>query len=260
MYEIIEYIKENLESGNNVTAKMCAERFGYEYHYFSKYFKKSMGSSFSNYITAAKMELAISYVLSDMKISKIYENLHYQSSSSFTRGFKNQMGLSPAVFRKLTTQMGGLVQNILTSDHEVQLKYNNENYNSNFDNSLKINCDFPSISNPKIIFVGIYQERLALGNPIRGIGIFNGNSCTLSNIPEGDYYVLASAFEPTLDFYDMFLVGRTLKACTKTPLKIGSSSKEKLSLYLEKNPEDNLPAVINFPYLIATNPELKTIM
>lgn len=260
MYEIIDFIKEHLKKGHNVTAKMCAEHFGYEYHYFSKYFRKNMGSSFSNYMTAAKMELAISYVLSDMKISKVYENLHYQSSSSFSRGFKNQMGLSPAKFRDLTEQMSGIVQSILHSYDELQLFYDQDENTNDYDNALEVTCTFPPEANPKIVFVGIYHERLALGNPIKGIGVFNGNTCTIKNIPPGEYYILCSAFEPQSEFREMFLARKTLKACTKLPLNITENTRDSITLYLEKNPQDNLPAVINFPYLVATNPEIGTLI
>lgn len=250
MIEITNYLKDQIHSGNNVTAKMCAEKFAYEYRYFSKFFKKNMGCSYSNYITALKMELAVYYVLSDIKISKIHHQLHYNSFSSFSRGFKNQMGLAPLKFRELTQVIAKQFQNIYIQDEEKHMYFSKDLLDTSLKNTLDLSFTFPEGVHPRVMFIGLYEERLALGNPICGVAIFNNNSATLSNIPNGNYYVLVSAYEVEHDIVEMFLASRTTKGCTRQSLSFEGDSKHQVSIHLDKQHREYLPAVINFPLLL----------
>ena len=95
---IISYIEKNLKT---VTPSSVALYSGYNFPYFSKMFKKNMGSNLSEYINLMKLGRA-SKMLTDT--NKRIENIGYEvgfnNKSYFYRVFKKYYGVTPEEYRK----------------------------------------------------------------------------------------------------------------------------------------------------------------
>jgi ligand-binding sensor protein/AraC-like DNA-binding protein len=70
--------------------------------YFSKLFKKETKENYSSYLLKMRVEWAKSLLIStDMKISQIAEEAGFSDSGHLVRSFKNQEGVSPALFKRM---------------------------------------------------------------------------------------------------------------------------------------------------------------
>ena len=91
------YIEENFE---NVTEAEVAEYCHVSYNYFSFAFKKTMGKSFSEYITFLRICKAEKLLLtSDKSITEIAFQTGFSTSSYFISKFKAYKGVTPRKFR-----------------------------------------------------------------------------------------------------------------------------------------------------------------
>ncbi len=91
------YIAQNLQ--NNIKAKDVAAHVSLSTSYFTMYFKEVTGENFRDYILAQKMSTAIQ-LLSNKSISvgEIATMTGYQDYRSFSRAFKNAVGISPSEY------------------------------------------------------------------------------------------------------------------------------------------------------------------
>ena len=101
LVEILRYIDKNLS--RTIREEDIAEYCHYSVTYFSKFFHKSIGVSFRDYLTLKRISLA-KQLLSEQrkdKISFIAFQCGYNDVSYFSRIFKKKTGFSPAIYRQL---------------------------------------------------------------------------------------------------------------------------------------------------------------
>ncbi|KJY77440.1 response regulator [Vibrio coralliilyticus] len=101
LVEILRYIDKNLS--RTIREEDIAEYCHYSVTYFSKFFHKSIGVSFRDYLTLKRINLA-KQLLSEQrkdKISFIAFQCGYNDVSYFSRIFKKKTGFSPAIYRQL---------------------------------------------------------------------------------------------------------------------------------------------------------------
>lgn len=96
--EIFEYIDKN-------TCMIClndvADRFNMNTNYFSQYFKKHTGETFTSYVNNKKAVIAKEKLLNtDKTIEVISQELGFSNSSAFIRMFKQIEGVTPNAFRE----------------------------------------------------------------------------------------------------------------------------------------------------------------
>lgn len=101
LIEILRYIDKNLS--RTIREEDVAEYCHYSVTYFSKFFHKTIGVSFRDYLVLKRINLAKQLLTSERKekISFIAFQCGYHDVSYFSRIFKKKTGLSPAVYRQL---------------------------------------------------------------------------------------------------------------------------------------------------------------
>lgn len=102
--EIITYIEEYYDDSNISLGEM-ADRFGVSASYLSRFFRKYSGKNFLEYVTEKRIE-RVCYLLknTDLKVKTIVEQVGYMDVASFTKKFRNIMGVSPAKYREQARQ------------------------------------------------------------------------------------------------------------------------------------------------------------
>lgn len=97
----LSFINENYQS-SGLSLTDVAEHCGMTASYLSYLFKVKSGSNFKEYIDGLRLERAKELLNgTDMKVEEIAREVGYDNSYSFTRFFKNNMGLTPKEFRAL---------------------------------------------------------------------------------------------------------------------------------------------------------------
>jgi len=95
----LDYIREHFNE--EIVINDLAARLDMSPSYFSSMFKKEVGQSTMQYITALRMERAKAYLTdSDLSVAVIAKNVGYEDSQYFFRVFKKTIGMTPLQYRQ----------------------------------------------------------------------------------------------------------------------------------------------------------------
>lgn len=95
---LIGYISQHYE--NDLSVADAAEMISMSPNYFMKYFKKTLGISFVNYLNQVRLEHAQMFLKnSSLNISEICEKCGFHNFSYFIRSFKKAFGITPKKYR-----------------------------------------------------------------------------------------------------------------------------------------------------------------
>lgn len=96
---ILKYIENNYM--NKITIEDIANETGLSQSHFMKYFKKTMGASFIDYLNEYRLTMASRLLLSsDSSILAIASEVGFDNLSYFNRIFKKRFGQTPRDYRK----------------------------------------------------------------------------------------------------------------------------------------------------------------
>lgn len=96
---IIKYVEQHY--GEKITIADMAEKSGFSESHFMKYFKNTMGISFTVYLNDYRLTMASRLLLtSDSSILNIAEEVGIENPSYFNRIFKRRFGMTPSVYRR----------------------------------------------------------------------------------------------------------------------------------------------------------------
>lgn len=100
--EIKQYIDANCLKPE-FSAYETAERFNLTLPALSKLFKESFSENLIDYTTSTRMETAKQLLMeTELSVSEISEKVGYYNLSSFTRRFKQSIGISPSEYRAIS--------------------------------------------------------------------------------------------------------------------------------------------------------------
>lgn len=96
---VFEYVEHNFLSA--ITMEEVANDVGFSPSYFSRFFKKHVGTSFSQYLTEYRINVA-KYILgtSQLPMVEVASQAGFASVKTFHHVFKAQVGVSPKQFQK----------------------------------------------------------------------------------------------------------------------------------------------------------------
>lgn len=104
MEKLENYINHHLSEDLSLTR--LADLSGFNSSYLSRIFKKKYGIGLSDFIVKKRMELAKTLLLcTDEKIQSIAAKTGYISAHSFSRAFRNCVGVSPVEYREKGNEM-----------------------------------------------------------------------------------------------------------------------------------------------------------
>ena len=97
---IVEYVDSNFTDPSLSLVKLSDE-FGTSIYSLSRIFKEQTGIGYKEYVTAKRIEFSKTLLLTtDATITEIAERSGFPDPSSFSRMFKNNIGVSPNKFRE----------------------------------------------------------------------------------------------------------------------------------------------------------------
>lgn len=97
---VVDYIEKHLDEELSLT--MLADVGGFNASYLSRLFRQMQNETISDFILHKRIELARDMLAnSNEKIQKIAARTGYLSPHSFTRAFRNEVGISPTEYREM---------------------------------------------------------------------------------------------------------------------------------------------------------------
>ncbi len=94
----INYIDENYNK--NISLDDVAKEINMSYHYFSKFFKDSMGKNFVDYLTELRIEKSKEMLKNlNISIKEVSFEIGYSDPNYFSKIFKKVTGMTPSDFR-----------------------------------------------------------------------------------------------------------------------------------------------------------------
>lgn len=91
--EIKEFVQEHLHE--DISLQDVADKMFFSTVYFSRFFKKQTGETFSNYLLRTRMEYAVKLLQKNKKVTEISEACGYHDPSYFSRIFKEYYKYTP---------------------------------------------------------------------------------------------------------------------------------------------------------------------
>lgn len=93
LQDVKEYINVHLHE--DISLQDVADKMFFSTVYFSRFFKKQTGETFSNYLLRTRMEYALKLLEKNKKVTEISEACGYHDPSYFTRIFKEYFKYTP---------------------------------------------------------------------------------------------------------------------------------------------------------------------
>lgn len=97
IYKALEYVKQRLE--REVTVGECAAHVHLSVSYFSSLFKKVMGMTLIQFITAERMQKAKTLLIAGVPVQEVASAVGYEERRYFSEMFKRTTGMTPSEFR-----------------------------------------------------------------------------------------------------------------------------------------------------------------
>lgn len=102
--DILAYVDGHYDD-SDISLSGVAEKFGLSTSYLSRFFRKCSGMNFLEYVMDRRIKKACCLLRdTDLKIKDIVEQVGYFDVASFTKKFRNAMGVSPAKYREQIRQ------------------------------------------------------------------------------------------------------------------------------------------------------------
>jgi AraC family transcriptional regulator len=98
--EVLGYVQNNLDKDLNV--KLLAERSNISFFHFHRIMKACLGEPLGSYINRIRLDTAARLLrCSDENISTIGYNIGYSDTSSFSKSFVREFGITPTDYRNM---------------------------------------------------------------------------------------------------------------------------------------------------------------
>jgi AraC-like DNA-binding protein len=100
MWEIILYVYQHFR--DDINLELLAERFYLSVPHISTSFKSMVGDNFHNFLEKIRISHACSLLISShTSVTSICFEVGFTSYPTFSRVFKEQLGMTPSAYRKL---------------------------------------------------------------------------------------------------------------------------------------------------------------
>ena len=95
---LLSYMDEHY--ADDFTLDEAADFVGFSKYHFTRLFREYTGTTFLDYLTHKRVQAAQSLLASDLSVTEICFRTGFNNLTSFSRSFKNAVGVSPAPFRE----------------------------------------------------------------------------------------------------------------------------------------------------------------
>ncbi|MBT2663426.1 helix-turn-helix domain-containing protein [Bacillus sp. ISL-45] len=238
----IEYMKENINE--ELTSDKLAAVAGYSPYHFSRVFKEVTGVSPRHYLSALRIEAGKEMLMesSSHSILKTLLDIGFHSLGTFSSKFKQFVGQSPKQFQKDALKLHRFINEMDERENAVP-------------NDVRlpaVQCRIEAPENFRgLIFVGLFPRPIPDQTPIAGTALrHTQRNYTFTRVPNGTYYVLATAIPRSLNPRDYFLLSKSLRGKAEGSIEISTGSWIEVHIKLREPMPYDPPILVNLPSLL----------
>lgn len=242
---VIGAIRQRLDEDISL-ADMASVAYMSRYH-FNRTFREVTGLSPCRFVSKLRVEAATRLLLnSDSSVTDICLEVGYSSLGTFIRRFSRVLGVSPTKLRMLqrspSKDLLDSLQREGTPSHLPQAKVVGQVRGP------------ASFSGP--IFIGLFPTPIPEGKPVACATILQPGKYSISDVPQGDYYILALGMLWPRTVDDFFRYDSALRGGGQQ-VTIGPGTVECEDIVLRDAATTDPPVLLNFPFLLSKDDNLR---
>lgn len=186
----IEAVTCFIKTHPQVSAKALAYEFGYSHFHFSRQFKKHMGVSLREYLSANKLIAGTKTLVNSQSVTHAQLDAGYENLGAFSNNFKKFAGYSPKKHVGLTLKY---IQNLhrlskqVFDDALLYKIYDAPCYKQAHPLHITVN---QRKSQDSLLFIALFHQALPKQAPVFGVCLKKHHTYTIGNIPNGSYYLM----------------------------------------------------------------------
>ncbi|CCH31211.1 Transcriptional regulator, AraC family [Saccharothrix espanaensis DSM 44229] len=175
--QVIDSMHANI--GEQFTIDDMARTANYSKFHFSRAFQRVTGVSPGRFLAAIRLQEAKRLlVATSLTVTDISHRVGYTSVGTFSSRFRSSVGVSPTTFR----QSGGFTRHIPMARRAVDAR------------TAVVQGEISAPAGPPgLLFIGLFQDGIPQGAPIRCTVLRRPGSYLLSCVPPGTWHLLAQS-------------------------------------------------------------------
>lgn len=245
--EISDYIRANLHL--NPTPAEIAGHFGISRFALSRRFRAETGLSLREYLAALKIEQSIANLVAGGSIINAQLDAGHASAGTFSRLFRYHTGLSPRDYRNRSGEFARALEGELADRNRRAIAYRRfEPPACRLAHPITLNISGQSPHG--VVFVGLFAEPVPRNTPVQGWAVFSGGRVVITEMPAGEYYLLACEIVPSTNPLDYFHLDHCLRAKFAEPLVFPPERALTHRITLRPLQAGDPPITLNLPKLL----------
>ncbi|MEU3457581.1 AraC family transcriptional regulator [Micromonospora sp. NPDC006766] len=206
-------MRENL--GNSLTIDDLARSAMFSKFHFTRVFQRVTGISPGRFLSALRLQHAQQLLLwTPLRIADISQRVGYNSVGTFSSRFSRSVGMPPTEYR----HQDGFAQRILPEMDESTA--------APAGGRLHCRTRMPKDGQPRLVFAGLFPERIPQGRPVRCAVLADPEHVELDDVPTGTWYLLAQSVPGSCSDPDGYLanVNESVTVASLGPITVAPGS------------------------------------
>jgi AraC family transcriptional regulator len=217
--------------------------------HFNRIFRSITGVPPSVYLASLRIEQAKKLLLrTKLSVTSICFDVGYNSLGTFTTRFTRFVGVTPSHLRHVSQSQGlqTLFQNWDLLRENLYL-FNQRGEGNTIEGYLNIPTPFDGL-----VFIGAFTEPVPQGTPVSCTVLSGRGHYVLSALPEGNYYLFATALHHSDNLVDLLEANSSLRCANQhiVPIYTGCPH-QPIDMALRSVCWTDAPILIALPWLLA---------
>ncbi len=230
---------------NTLPLQAMAEIAGFSPCHFAHVFRHVTGIPPVKFLVALRLERAKLLLLTtEVRVTEICTEVGYKSVGTFTTSFTQLVGLPPGKFRRLPRDLDSDFSRLYGFDPALLSPFVPEA-------GVTGRISSPDITKG-LIFVGLFPTAIPQGRPIVGAFLDAPGTFRLTDVPDGDYHLLAAALPQVKESVECLLPGAALRVARggRAIIEHGRHRNGYIEIVLRPPQVTDPPVVVALPVLL----------
>lgn len=234
-----------VHAGEQIRLADVADHVGYSPFHLARSFDRHLGISPGRFLAAQRFQTAKRLLLdADDRVIDICYAAGFASHGTFATRFAALVGSSPTEFRRLPHVLAD-------SPPEPLVVPGGARAGDVVSGSVRLSpAAAATLGDGASVYVGLFPRPSPWGFPVAGALLPEPGDFSLTGVPPGTYYLLASAVPTRADFRSQLVPGRAVAGSASRPVRVvGAPRRHRRDLCLDVAEDWCAPVLVALPRL-----------